>query len=77
MTVVGDFQEEQQHLLLIPQHNSKSNLLCTGDICMNITKNFFPLHNDSIPEITPLSSNVYICLRVDKSMKSNLHKKEI
>ena len=27
--VIGDFQEEQCHLLLISQHNSMLNLLCT------------------------------------------------
>ena len=25
-----------------------SNLLCASTICMNTTKNFIPLHNDSI-----------------------------
>ena len=47
MAVIGGFQEKQQHLLLISQHNSLSNLLCTGAICMNTTKNVVPLHNDS------------------------------
>ena len=42
MAVIGNFQEEQRHLLLISQHNSMSNLLCTG-----ATKNFVLLHNDS------------------------------
>ena len=49
---MGDFQEKQRHLLLISQHNSMSNLLCTGTICMNTTKNFVPQYNDSICEIT-------------------------
>ena len=44
-----DFQkEEQRPILLISQHNSMSNSLCTDAICMNTTKNFVPLHNDSI-----------------------------
>ena len=46
----------QHHLLLISQHNSMSNLLCTGAICMNTTKTFVPQYND-IREISPLSSN--------------------
>ena len=54
VALVGDFQEKQCHLLLISQHNSMLNLLCNGAICMNTTKNFVPLHNDSICEINPL-----------------------
>ena len=30
----GEFQEEQRHFLLISQPNSKTNLICTGAICI-------------------------------------------
>ena len=43
--------------LLIPLHNLMSNLICTGAILMNATKNFTLLHNDYFREITSLSSN--------------------
>ena len=46
MAVIEDFQEEQYHLLVISQHNSMSNLLSIGVICMNTIKNFIPLCND-------------------------------
>ena len=50
MAVIRDFPEEEHDLLLIPQHNSMSNLLYTGVICMSTTKIFVPLHNDSVNE---------------------------
>ena len=53
MAVIGDFQEEQRQFLLISQLNPMSNLLRTGTICMNTTKNFVPLHNDSMYEKLP------------------------
>ena len=46
MELVGEFQEEQHHLLLFSQHNSVSNLLCTGAVCMDTNRNLIPLHND-------------------------------
>ena len=48
MAVIGDFQEEHCHLLLISQQNLMSNLLCTDAIYIKTTKNFVPLRNDSI-----------------------------
>ena len=54
--VNGGLLGGQHHLLLISQHNSLSNLLCTIAICMNTTQTFVPQCND-IREITPLSSN--------------------
>ena len=42
----ANVQEEQQRFVLISQHNSISNLLCTGAFCRNTTKNVVPLHND-------------------------------
>ena len=52
--LIGDFQEEQRHLLLTFKHNSMSNLLCTGVICINTTQNVINLHNDSIYTKLPL-----------------------
>ena len=37
---MGTFKRSSFH-----QHTSVSNLLCTGAICMNTTKNFVPLRN--------------------------------
>ena len=37
VVVIGNFQEELQHIVLISQHNSMSNLLCTDAFCMNRT----------------------------------------
>ena len=48
LAAIGDFQEEQHHLLLISQLNSMLNLLCIGAICINTTKYFIPLYNDFI-----------------------------
>ena len=50
--LIGDLQEEQGHLLLTFKHNSMSNLLCTGAICMNTTQNVVPLYN--VPLYTKL-----------------------
>ena len=48
LAVIGDFQEKQHNLLLIFQHHSMLKLLCTGTTCINTTKYFIPLYNDSI-----------------------------
>ena len=45
---MGDFQEEQRHLLLIFQHNSMSNLPGTDTICMDTTNNFILLHKHKL-----------------------------
>ena len=37
VVVIGNFQEEQHHIVLISQLNSMSNLLCTDAFCMNRT----------------------------------------
>ena len=44
----GNFQEKQCNPLLISQHKSMSDLLCTGTICIKTTENFLPLYNGSI-----------------------------
>ena len=72
--LIGEFQEEQHHLLLISPYNSMSNLLCMGVICMNTSNISVPLHNDSVnPKSLPLSSNgLHVLIKTHKFGKQSV-----